>query len=220
MSALRAAEAEVPAAEGLRRKTRLKLPKGKDKGEEKEKANRRKDARLGSFRGVGAQKELAVGSKPPTKAGGAAKAKPQPQPRKRELYTVDVGGRTALVSPVPVDHSKLTFFTWSDAESAQALADAINSWRGEEAVLFGGGGDGTSLVRVKGAEVKPPAKIPPEGYDGWAVKMRLEYLGGDAGAFKHYDPKAGEYVIGDFDPWYGSWRIAKVEGWEGGKPAA
>lgn len=60
-----------PSATGrerLRRKTRLKLPKGKDKGEEKEKGSGRKDARLGSFRGVGAQKELPVGSKPPTKA--------------------------------------------------------------------------------------------------------------------------------------------------------
>ncbi|MEN3037105.1 MAG: hypothetical protein ABC588_07125 [Candidatus Methanosuratincola petrocarbonis] len=29
----------------------------------------------------------------------------------------------------------------------------------------------------------------------------------------------GEYVIGDFDPWYGSWRIAKVEGWEDEEPS-
>lgn len=51
-------------------------------------------------------------------------------------------------------------------------------------------GDGTSLVRVKGAEVKPPAKIPPEGYDGWAVKMRLEYLGGDAGDVQALRPES------------------------------
>lgn len=55
-------------------------------------------------------------------------------------------------------------------------------------------GDDVSQGQGRGGALPP--KVPPEGYDGWSVRMVLEYLAGDGGMFEQYDPKAGKYRFG------------------------
>ena len=111
---------------------------------------------------------------------------------------------------LPIEYSfQNGMANWSEKD-AKAAAKVLEPYVGEEMMLYGGGGPGSSYVKLRAMVIeqwddysKPPINgVPQKNDTDWRVVLRTSYNSGDRSMFN----KKGE-----FSPYLGSWKIAGIK---------